>query len=336
MAVTTHTIRSALGATVLTALIDFSAQASAQTLQLRYGHINPPGSAAGVQAQMLADAIAKNSNGRTTVTVYPSSQLGKLQELTEAVSTATIAFSHNTAGGIGSLYEPFSVLDTPYIYRDYDHLMKVTDAESPVMKKLNEGLINAAGVRVLYAYYIGTRHLTANKAMLQPSDLAGQKIRAAPLPIYMAVVQGLGAIPIPVDLSEVATALATGQVAGQESPLHFVLSNKLYDTQSHLMLTGHIMNVQLVVINERVWQKLTQAQRDELSASARDARKRASEMVRSQEDEEIEKLKGLKMNVIGLDNGLNLDAYKMSVSNVVQERYGAKFSELYKEIAAIK
>ena len=35
--------------------------------------------------------------------VYPSSQLGKLQELAEAVSTGTIALSHNTAGGIGSL-----------------------------------------------------------------------------------------------------------------------------------------------------------------------------------------------------------------------------------------
>ena len=196
------------------ALIADFARASAQTLELRYGHMNPPTSAAGIQAQMLAEAIAKNTNGQIKVTVYPSSQLGKLQELAEAVSTGTIALSHNTAGGIGSLHEPFGALDTPYLYRDYDHLMKVMDVDSPVMKKLNEGLIKAAGVRVLYAYYFGTRQLTSNKPMLQPSDLAGQKIRAIPFPIYMAAVQGLGAIPIPVDWSEVPTALATGQVAG--------------------------------------------------------------------------------------------------------------------------
>jgi TRAP-type transport system periplasmic protein len=317
-------------------IFGFAAPASAQTLELRYGHMNPPTSAAGIQAQMLADAIAKNTGGQIKVTVYPSSQLGKLQELAEAVSTGTIALSHNTAGGIGSLHEPFGALDTPYLYRDYDHLMKVMDVDSPVMKKLNDGLIKAAGVRVLYAYYFGTRQLTSNKPMLQPSDLAGQKIRAIPFPIYMAAVQGLGAIPIPVDWSEVPTALATGQVAGQENPVNVVLSSKLYETQSHLMLTGHIMNAQLIVINEKVWQKLTQAQRDGLSAAAQDVRKRASEMVRSQEAEETEKLKGLKMTVIGPDNGLKLDVYKAAVGKVVQDKFGTKFGELYKEIAAIR
>jgi TRAP-type C4-dicarboxylate transport system substrate-binding protein len=152
----------------------------------------------------------------------------------------------------------------------------------------------------------------------------------------MAAVQGLGAIPIPVDWSEVPTALATGQVQGQENPVNVVLSSKLYETQSHLMLTGHIMNAQLIVINEKVWQKLTQAQRDALNAAAQDVRKRASEMVKNQEAEETEKLKGLKMTVIGPDNGLKLDAYKAAVGKVVQEKFATKFGDLYKEIAAIK
>ena len=216
MAATTA-LRGTIAAGILTTLIGLS-PAGAQTLELRYGHMNPPTSAAGIQANMLAEAIAKNTNNQITVTVYPSSQLGKLQELAEMVSTGTIALSHNTAGGIGSLHEPFGALDTPYLYRDYDHLMKVMDVELPVMKKLNEGLMKAAGVRVLYAYYFGTRQLTSNKPMREPSDLAGQKIRAIPFPIYMAAVQGLGAIPIPVDWSEVPTALATGQVAGSGEP----------------------------------------------------------------------------------------------------------------------
>src|SRR5690606_19179146 len=129
----------------------------------------------------------------------PSSQLGKMQEMAEATSMGTIALSHNTAGGTGSLYEPFAVLDTPYLYRDVDHLLKVTDVDSPVMQTLNKGLIDAAGVRVLYTYYFGTRHLTANKAVRQPSDLAGVKIRALPFPISMTAVEGLGAVPVPVD-----------------------------------------------------------------------------------------------------------------------------------------
>lgn len=311
-------------------------QALAQKpLELRYGHMNPPASAAGMQAQWLADAIGKNSAGQIKVTVYPSSQLGKLQELAEAVSTGTIALSHNTAAGIGSLYEPFAALDTPYLYRNVDHLMKVVDVNSPVMKKLNEGLVKAAGVRVLYAYYFGTRQLTANKAVFQPTDLAGQKIRAIPFPIYMTAVQGLGAVPVPVDWSEVPTALATGVVNGQENPANVVLSSKLYEAQSHMMLTGHVMNAQVIVINEKVWQGLTPAQRDAVAKAAQEVRTRATDMVQNQESEEVAKLRELKMKIIGPAEGLKLDAFKVSVNKLVQEKFAAKYGDLYKEIAAV-
>jgi len=59
-------------------------------------------------------------------------------------------------------------------------------------------------------------------------------------------------------------------------------------------------------------------------------------MVRSQEAEETEKLKGLKMTVIGPDNGLKLDLFKAAVGKIVQDKFAAKFGDLYKEIAAIK
>lgn len=331
----TRTLLKTVAATVLSLTLAPFAQAQ-KPIEFRYGHMNPPTSAAGIQAQWLADGIAKNSNGEIKVTVYPSSQLGKLQELAEAVSTGTIALSHNTAAGIGSLYEPFAALDTPYLYRDVAHLMKVVDVNSPVMKKLNEGLIKSAGVRVLYAYYFGTRQLTTNKAVYLPSDLAGQKIRAIPFPIYMTAVEGLGAVPVPVDWSEVPTALATGVVNGQENPSNVVLSSKLYESQSHMMLTGHIMNAQVVVINEKIWQGLSAGQREAVSKSAMEVRTRATDTVQKQESEEIAKLRDLKMKVIGPAEGLKLDAFKASVNKLVQERFAVKYGDIYKEIAAIK
>ncbi len=325
------------GLLALAAACTFAAPALAQkTIEWRYGHMNPPGSAAGMQAQWLAEEIAKRTNGGIKLTVYPSSQLGKLQELAEAVSTGTIALSHNTAAGIGSLHEPFAALDTPYLYRDVDHLMKVMDVNSPVMKKLNEGLVKDAGVRVLYAYYFGTRHLTTNKLVKQPSDLAGQKIRAIPFPIYMTTVEAMGAVPVPVDWSEVPTALATGKVNGQENPVNVVLSSKLYETQSHMMLTGHIMNAQVIVINERAWQGLSAAQREQLSAAAAEVRRKATDMVRGQEASETEELKKLKMTVVGPAEGLNLAAFQSSVRKAVDQKFGAKYGELYKAIEAVR
>ncbi|MEZ5643674.1 MAG: TRAP transporter substrate-binding protein [Burkholderiaceae bacterium] len=321
----------------LAAACAFAAPALAQkTIEWRYGHMNPPNSAAGQQAQWLSEEIAKRTGGAVKVTVYPSSQLGKLQELAEAVSTGTIALSHNTAAAIGSLHEPFAALDTPYLYRDVDHLMKVMDVNSPVMKTLNEGLVQDAGVRVLYAYYFGTRHLTTNKAVKSPADLAGQKIRAIPFPIYMTTVEAMGAVPVPVDWSEVPTALATGKVNGQENPVNVVLSSKLYESQSHLMQTGHIMNAQVIVVNERAWQNLSPQLREQISAAAAEVRRKATESVRSQEASETEELKKHKMTIVGTAQGLDVGAFRTAVRKAADQKFGAKWGDLYKAIEAVR
>lgn len=302
---------------------------------LRYGHNNEVASVAGAQADWFAEALGQTSGGDIEVQVFPNSQLGKLQELAEAVSLGTIAFSHNTAGALGSLYEPFAALDTPYLYRDVDHLMKVTDVDSPVMQELNEGLIAAANVRVIYAHYFGRRNLTCNKAVLSPADLAGVKIRAVPFPIYTTAVEGMGAVAVPVDWSEVPTALATGVVQGQENPVNVVLNVKLYEVQSHLMLTGHMSNAEVVVMNEDVWQGLSDDQKQAVREAANQTREKATKAILDNEEAETQALRDQGMTVIGAEDGLDLDAFRASVSELVNERFGEKYGDLYAKIADI-
>ena len=307
----------------------------AAPVSLRYGHNNEPASVAGAQADWFAEAVGKHSSGDVKVEVFPSSQLGKLQELAEAVSLGTIAFSHNTAGGIGSLYEPFAALDTPYLYRDIDHLMKVMDINSPVMQELNQGLIQAANCRVIYAHYFGRRNLTCNKEVKTPADLAGMKIRAVPFPIYQAAVEGMGAAPVPVDWSEVPTALATGVVNGQENPVNVILNVKLYEVQSHLMLTGHMSNAEVVVMNEDAWQGLSDAQKDAVAKASLEIRDRATKAIQDNEEKDTQALRDHGMKVIGPAEGLDVEAFRTSVGKVVEERFSEKFGALYEKIKAV-
>ncbi|MCB1342941.1 MAG: TRAP transporter substrate-binding protein [Pseudooceanicola sp.] len=320
------------GAAAMSAALPIRARA--ETV-LRYGHNNEPASVAGAQADWFAAALGAASGGDIKVDVYPASQLGKLQELAEAVSLGTIAFSHNTAGALGSLYQPFAALDTPYLYRDVDHLMKVTDVNSPVMQELNEGLIAAANVRVIYAHYFGRRNLTCNKAVLSPADLAGVKIRAVPFPIYTTAVEGMGAVAVPVDWSEVPTALATGVVQGQENPVNVVLKVKLYEVQSHLMLTGHMSNAEVVVMNEDVWQGMSDAQKAAVVQAANETREKATKAILDNEAAETQALRDAGMTVIGEAEGLDVKAFRESVSKLVQERFGAEYGALYAKIAAV-
>jgi TRAP-type transport system periplasmic protein len=309
---------------------------AAETLTLKYAHMNPPTSVAGLQATMFAELVAAKTGGAVKIEVYPASQLGTTAEMVEQVEAGVVAFHHNTMAGIGSLYEPLSALDTPYLYRDVAHLSKATSVDSTVIQKLNEELVKARGLRILYTFYFGTRHLTANKAIRTPADLSGVKIRAIPFPIYMAAVEGMGATATPVDWAEVPNALKSGLVSGQENPFDTIYTAKLYEIQSYLMLTGHIMGAECIVVNDKVWQGLTPAIQAQITEAAREVSQKATQMTLDGEASTLTKLKEAGMTVIGPEEGLELNAFRTQTDKLVTERFGTKFGALYQEIRAIQ
>jgi TRAP-type transport system periplasmic protein len=307
-----------------------------KTITLRYAHMNPANSVAGIQATLFAKLVEDYTKGQVKIQVYPASQLGNLQEVAENVTTGSIALCHNTMAAIGSLFQDFGALDTPYLYRDVNHLMKVTNPNSPIMKKLNDGLIKTSNARVLYTFYFGTRQLTAKKAIYSPDDLKGVKIRAIPFPIYTATIEGMGATAVPLDWAETPTALANGTVGGQENPLDTIYSSKLYDVQTHLMLTGHIMGAEVVILNEKIWEGFSSTVKAAIQRAANEASQKGTELTIQREAEELAQLKANGMTVIGPENGLKINDFKEKVSAEINSRFGGRYGKLYQEIRAIK
>jgi hypothetical protein len=75
----------------------------------------------------------------------------------------------------------------------------------------------------------------------------------------MAAVEGMGG-GHPGGLRRAGDAAGNeGGENGQENPVDTIFANKFYETQSHLMLTGHIKGAELVVFNEAAWQALARA-----------------------------------------------------------------------------
>lgn len=314
----------------------FALTAAENVVILRYAHMSEKGSIAGMQADYFAAKVAEYSAGTVRVEVHPASRLGTLQEQMDQVQSGVVALHHNTAAAFGALSEDFAVLDSPYIYRDVQHLLKVTSPTSPVMQKLEEDLLKRKGLRVLYTYYFGARQLTCDRPVYKPADLAGVKIRAVPYPMYISVVEGLGAVAVPIDWSRTPTALAAKAVNGQENPVNTILSSRLYESQKYLMLTTHILSAHIVVVNDEAWKRLSKTARDVLSRAARDASAYGTELLLSQEQRDKAELVEHGMIVIGPKEGLDVAAFRDRVQKLRKERFGDKWAEYYRMIEDIR
>ncbi|WKL24994.1 TRAP transporter substrate-binding protein DctP (plasmid) [Sinorhizobium meliloti] len=174
--------------------------------------------------------------------------------MVDGVRMGSISMGHHDFASLARLVPEVAVFNAPFIYRDGAHALAATDPQSsPALQAINEKLI-AQGVRIIGRIYRGDRHISSNFPVRTPADLAGKPFRAVPLELWVSMVKGFGAIPTPVEVAELPTALMTGVVVGQENPLTMIASNNLNEVQSHLSMTGHMRAVLAVFINEEVWQ----------------------------------------------------------------------------------
>ncbi len=149
------------------------------------------------------------------------------------------------------------------------------------------------------------------------------------------MVKGFGAIPTPVEVAELPTALMTGVVVGQENPLTMIAANNLNEVQSHISMTGHMRAVLAVFINEEVWQGLTEEQRTAITKVLDDEAKKSLQMAQEGEAKLVEELKGRGMTILTEADGLDIAAFRESVGKQIAQDFPT-FTPLIEQIQAVK
>ena len=125
--------------------------------------------------------------------------------------------------------------------------------------ELAAGYRDVTGAEIVTLTYYGSRHVTANKAILTPADMKDLKIRVPNAPAYLMFPEAVGANPTPMAFSEVYLALQQGVVDAQENPLPTIQFKKFYEVQKHINLTGHITNSLITVISGKRLAKMDEA-----------------------------------------------------------------------------
>ena len=91
------------------------------------------------------------------------------------------------------------MFNAPFAYRSPEHAMRATaEATSPVLREINQKLVEKGGVRIVGNFYRGARQLTARYPVKSPKDMQGKKFRAVPVALWNSMIKGMGAVPTPV------------------------------------------------------------------------------------------------------------------------------------------
>jgi len=267
----------------LLALVALAVSTGALAQQkLKFAHVYETSEPYHTYAVWAAGEIAKRTNNKYTMDVFPASQLGNETQINQSLSLGTVDMVYTGQAFAARTHPPLSIGGAPYMFRDFDHWKKYS--ESPVLTELMDGYYKKGGNKPIAAFYYGVRHTTANKAINKPEDMKGLKLRVPDAPLYIMYPKVVGANATPIAFAEVYLALQNKTVDAQENPLPTILAKKFYEVQTHVNLTGHITEMLLAIVGGHVWSKLTDAEKKTFEAVFHEAAEKSNaEIVKSEQ-----------------------------------------------------
>jgi tripartite ATP-independent transporter DctP family solute receptor len=290
-----------------------------EKITLRLGHIFPVTHPTHKSAMAMANYVAKESKGQVEIKVYSGGALGKGSTLAEKITLGTVEMGTAGPGLLSRLVPAWGLIAGEYVFKSVDTMFSVLNG--PIGDDIKDRLLKKRGVRTLGIGYLGKRHVTANKPITRPEDLKGFKIRIPNIPLRKASFVALGASPTPMAFSEVYLALQQGVVDGQENPLAQIVTMKFYEVQKYLILTGHALNPEILLMNEKKFQSLSQAQRTTLLKGAKVYEKSSFEEFKTMRSELLDKVLDGGMIVMKPD----LEPFREAVKDVpyqFEDRWG--------------
>ena len=305
-------------------------------VKLRYAHVGVANAPQTLYADEVAKLVKERTNGRVEIQVFPNSQLGGVGELVDGVKSGAISMGHHDFASLGKIVTDTAVFNTPFVYRDAAHAMRATDPrQSPALQKINQQLIEKGNMRIVAALFQGTRELTSKEKVLSPKDMAGKKYRGVPIKLWSSMLTGMGAVATPVEVSELATALATGLVVGQENPLPNIYNLKLYEVQKYVMMTNHMQSVLSVFINERVYQSIPAADRKIMEDTMIEVGMKTLDWDRETVAKYRKDLEDKGMVFVEQKDGLDVEAFRKAVLGQVNKDF-PEWTGYIEQIRAVK
>lgn len=248
---------SAVAALAFCAAVPTSAMA--QNMVLKAGHAASTSNTGHKALEYLNEQLTEKTDGRISIEIFPSSQLGSERELVESIQLGNVDITFISSAVLGNFNKEFFALDIPFVFKDRPSVYGILDGEigTDLLASLDE-----VGIKGLGYWENGFRQLTNSKKVIKtPEDLKGMKMRTMENEVHIAAWKAVGANPAPLAFGELFTALQQGTFEAQEGPINLFYDMKFNEVQKFITKTNHVYSPWPVLINPDVYAQISDADR---------------------------------------------------------------------------
>jgi tripartite ATP-independent transporter DctP family solute receptor len=319
------------GVAAATLLPPSSARAQAKSV-FKASDVQPPGYPTVVAVENLGKKLEAATDGRLSVQIYPSMQLGGEKETIEQTQIGAIQLLRVSAGTIGPIVDDINVVNMPFLFRNMAHAEKMMDG--PIGQELLDKITANAnsGLVALCWMDAGARSIYNTKRPIKSiEDIKGLKIRVIGNPIFIDMMNALGGNGVAMGYDQVFSALQTGVIDGAENnPPSYVFSNH-YTTAKYFSLSEHLIIPEVLVFSKKAWAALAADDQILIKKLAREAQLEERELWNKYEQTAMAKAKAAGCQIVEIaDKKPFQDAVKP-----VWDKYGPKYQDMIKRIQDI-
>src|SRR5262245_17242695 len=273
------------------------------------------------------------TNGRISIQMYPSMQLGGEKEMIEQAQVSALQLARISVGPMGPIVPELNVFNLPFMFRDNAHMEKVIDGEigADLLKKLSDH--PTAGLIGLCWMNAGSRNVYNSKHPVSTvADLKGLKIRMMGNPVFVDTMNSLGGNGIAMGYDQLINALQTGVVDGAENNEPSYATGQHYRHAKFYSMTGHLIIPEILVFSKRSWEGLSKDDQALIGKLAKEAQQEQRGLWYEMEKKSMAQMKeaGAVVNEVA-----DRRPFQAAVKPV-WDKYGAQHTALIQRIQDVK
>src|SRR3974390_1319112 len=251
----------------------FASPACAQAkMVFKASDVQPAGYPTVAATENLGKKLAEATNGRLSVQMYPSMQLGGEKETIEQTQIGAIQLLRVSAGTMGPIVDDINVVNMPFLFKSIAHSEKMMDG--PIGQELLAKITASPHANLVALCWMnsGARSLYNSKHPIKSiEDIKGLKFRVIGNPIFIEMMNSLGGNGVAMGYDQVFSALQTGVIDGAENnPPSYVFSNH-YTAAKLYTMTENLIIPEVLAFSKKAWTALSPDDQARIKKFSREA-----------------------------------------------------------------